>query len=154
VYKDIQLSYQYLFKAGGVVNMPSHILNREYSSWGDHSDRFDHARFMAQDAATAKASGRQKGFMSFGVSPNICPGRHFASGEVLALAAMVILRYDILPESGAWNRPKVNANAIAASISPPLKAFKVKVTEREEYMGTTWAFNVTEGKGKFNLVIG
>jgi hypothetical protein len=154
VCKDIMLNDEYHLKAGSVLQMSAHPINREHSSWGDDSDRFDACRFMAQDDPAAKVRRRMKGYLSFGASPNICPGRHFASGEILALVAMVILRYDITPENGAWDQPKLNSKAVAATALPPSDVFNVKATERKEYAGTTWAFCVTEGKGKFNLVTG
>jgi cytochrome P450 len=154
VSKDIMLNDEYHLRAGSVLQMSAHPINREASSWGDDSDRFDASRFMAQDDPAAKVRRRMKGYLSFGTSPNICPGRHFASGEILALAAMVILRYDITPEAGVWDQPKLNSKAVAATALPPLDAFNVKARKRDEYADTIWAFRVTEGKGKFNLITG
>jgi hypothetical protein len=101
-----------------------------------------------------KDSKRATAFMSFGASPNICPGRHFASGEILSLAAMMILRYDINPESGVWTPPVLNSKAMAAPITPPGEVFLAKIHEREEYKEVKWDFRVTEGRGKFGLVVG
>jgi cytochrome P450 len=154
VYEDILLNEQYLLKAGNVLQMPAHTINRERSSWGEQADHFNPARFMGAEDATTKGPRRMTGFMSFGVSPNICPGRHFASGEVLALVAMVLLRYDITPDGGVWEEPKLNPRAVAAAITPPVDAFNVRVAGRAEYVDMTWAFSVTEGKGRFNLVTG
>lgn len=58
--------------------------------------------------------------MMFGASPILCPGRHFASAEILAMAAMTVLRYDLTPIDGVWNVPKINTTAIT-SVMQPLK---------------------------------
>jgi hypothetical protein len=44
-----------------------------------------------------KDPGRTGRFMAFIVSPSICPGRHFAPSEILALATMIALQHDISP---------------------------------------------------------
>ena len=152
VYRDIVLNDQYLLKAGGVLQMPSECINRESSTWGVNSSEFDPSRFVAN--GEQKQSNRATGFMSFGASPNVCPGRHFATGEIAATVAMLLLRYDITPQIGTWISPKLNPRAIAASVTPPIEEFKVRISPRKEFQGTEWAFRVTEGRGRYPLVTG
>ncbi|KAL9117460.1 MAG: hypothetical protein Q9187_006004 [Circinaria calcarea] len=133
VYKDIVLNDQYLLKAGGVLQMPSECINRESSTWGASSSEFNPARFVAN--GEPKQSSRATGFMSFGASPNVCPGRHFATGEIVAMVAMLLLRYDITPNY-SWARPKLNPKAIAVSVTPPREEFKVTVSPRKDFQGT------------------
>ncbi len=152
VYKDIMLGDRYLLKAGAVLQMPAQSINREDSTWGADADEFNPSRFIAN--GERKDQKRVTGFMSFGASPNMCPGRHFASSEVLAMAAMLMLRYDIKPASGEWARPRLNTRAMAASITPPVEEFLVQVSPRKEFEGAKWTFKVTEGKGKFSLITG
>lgn len=93
--------------------------------------------------------------MSFGTAPGLCPGRHLASGEVLALVAMVVLRFEIEPIRGVWREPgKLNTNAVASTMTPPAEAFDVGIVRRAEFEGVEWAFNVTEGNRRFGLVTG
>jgi cytochrome P450 len=153
VYDDIMLDNKYLLKAGSVVQMPSPSVNREGATWGADSKEFNPHRFRPR-ADGARMGGRATGYMSFGAAPNMCAGRHFAAGEIMALIGMVLLRYDISPVAGGWKSPKLNVKALAASVTPPVDAFPVKVTERSNYSGTNWDFKVTEGMGKFNLVVG
>ena len=156
VYKDVMLDDRYLLKAGSVVQMVASAVNKEETVWGTSADQFDSSRFSSftKDKESSVEKPRATSYMSFGASPNMCPGRHFAAGEILALAAMLILRYDITPVAGEWWTPKLNAWAIAASMSPPAEAYPVRVSARKEYAGAAWSFNVTEGKGKFSLLIG
>ncbi|KAI9753259.1 MAG: hypothetical protein M1835_001006 [Candelina submexicana] len=152
VYKDHMLGDRYLLKAGAVLQMPAHSINREDSTWGADAEDFNPSRFISN--GERKDQKRVTGYMSFGASPNMCPGRHFASGEVLAMAAMLMLRYDIKPASGEWTRPRLNTRAMAASITPPVEEFMVQISPRKEVEGVEWAFKVTEGKGKFSLITG
>jgi cytochrome P450 len=150
VYRDIMLNDQYLLKAGSILQMPIERMNREKLTWGEDSTEFNPSRFMGEQKSTVRVTG----FMSFGTFPNICPGRHFATGEILAVVAMMILRYDIIPIDGIWKCPKANHHIITASITPPLGEFNVEVTCRNEFAGKKWRFRVTKGKGKFPLIIG
>ena len=152
VCKDILLNDQWLLKEGSILQMPAPTINRQPVAWGEATSDFNPRRFMKD--TTQRDMKRATAFMSFGASPNICPGRHFASGEILALTAMMILRYDIAPESGIWKPPVLNTKAMAASMTPPGETFSVKVHEREEFEEAEWDFRVTEGRGKFSLVVG
>jgi hypothetical protein len=73
--------------------------------------------------------------MSFGASPNLCPGRNFAAAEVLSLVATPLLRADVEPTKGSWWSPRLNAWAVAATVSLPAEAYPVKITARAKYKG-------------------
>ena len=157
VYNDIMLDDRYLLKAGSVVQMLALAVNKEEAVWGTSAQQFDSSRFSSsvnKEKEPTVEKPRATSYISFGTSPNMCPGRHFAAGEILALVAMLILRYDITPIAGNWWTPKLNAWAIAASVTPPVEAYPVRVFKREEFAGATWSFRVTEGKGKFGLIVG
>ncbi|RHZ56949.1 hypothetical protein CDV55_104934 [Aspergillus turcosus] len=150
--EDTILNDKYLLKAGGILQMPAHAINRDQSIWGSDADEYDPHRFVkiSQSDSRKKANG----FLSFGTSPHVCPGRHFATGEILALTAMLVLRYDIVPLGGEWKEPRVNKAAITSSTKPLAEEFKVVATARKEFEGVKWAFRVSEGKGKYGLIIG
>jgi cytochrome P450 len=149
VTEDIVLASKYLLKKGRLLLMPGMSLNYEPSIWGHDSADFNPSRFAKE---TLKQ--RPTSFMSFGASPSLCPGRHFASGEILGMAAMMILRYDIIPKGEKWVLPKFWAGAVAASMPFPAAPFEVKVEAREEFVGKRWAYESTDGKGKFPLITG
>ncbi|KAF2668892.1 putative cytochrome P450 [Microthyrium microscopicum] len=149
VVNDIVLDDQYLLKKGSLVQMPSQYFNVRKAVWGDDAKLFDSKRFLSKEVGT----GKTRGFIAFGTTPHICPGRHFASGEVLAIAAMVFLRYDMVAING-WKEPKLSSTALTASITPPKDPYLVSISARDAYKDTTWEFAVTEGKGRFNLIIG
>ena len=162
VYNDVMLDDRYLLKAGSVVQILATAVHKEEKVWGSSAQQFDPSRFNNSITTKGKDNPsvekpRPTSFVSFGASPNMCLGRQFAVGEILALTAMLVLRYDIRPVSssgGKWWTPKLNAGAVAASVSPPGEAYPVKVSARKEYAGASWSFRVTAGKGKFGLIVG
>jgi cytochrome P450 len=151
VLKDTLLADKYLLKAGNTVSVLSESMAQRQEVWGETSGVFNERRFM--NASDKRESRRVGGFLTFGMSPTICPGRHFASSEILLLVSMVILRYDILPVGGVWKEPKITASMV--SIMGPVKEkFPVEARARKEYAGIKWGFHVEEGRGQFPLVIG
>ena len=157
VYSDIMLDDRYLLKAGSVVQMSGPAVNKEETVWGPSAQQFNSSRFQnltKENEESPLERPRATSYIAFGAAPSMCPGRHFAAGEVLALAAMLILRYDITPASGEWRTPKLNAWAIASSVTPPAESYPVNISARNEYAGVQWSFRVTEGKGKFSLITG
>jgi hypothetical protein len=148
VSRDILLDDTYLLKKGALVQMPSAYYNRSETFWGPTALEFNSRRFLTRE------TGRARGFIAFGSTPHICPGRHFATGEICALAAMVLLRYDIKPVNGKWYDPELNSMALTASVPPPKDPYMVNITPRKEFIDAKWDFRVTEGKNKFGLIIG
>ena len=147
------LNDEYLLKAGSVLQMPSQLINRDSSTWGEKAEKFDPSRFIIANGQ-AKEHQRATGLLSFGASPNICPGRHFATGEILALIGMMLLRYDITPLNDRWDPPDLNPRALPSSVTPPIGEFRVKISPRKAIDGASWGFCVTGGKGKFGLITG
>jgi hypothetical protein len=158
VYEDVMLDDTYLLKAGSVVQISGPGVNNEAAVWGDDAKEFDLFHFSNESQRGGKSTPRTKprptSFMSFGASPNLCPGRHFAAAEVLSLVAMLLLRADVEPTKGSWWSPRLNAWAVAATVSPPAEAYPVKITARAEYKGVQWSFIVEGEKDRFDLITG
>ncbi|KAE8322664.1 cytochrome P450 [Aspergillus sergii] len=153
IYQDTLLNDRWLLKAGSTLLIPAPSINKNNSTWGSDSGDFDSQRFTTIAHPTDKKS-KASGFLSFGLSPHICAGRHFATGEILALVTLLIVRYDIRPIQGSWTEPKTNAKAVAASLPPAAEKFEVTAVERPEYKGVEWRTTVTPGKGTYGLIIG
>jgi cytochrome P450 len=156
IIEDTMLGDKYLLKKGGLVSIPANAIGKRADVWGDSAGVFDPRRFLKADPAKAnsKEPRRTGGFTAFGIAPVICPGRHFASTEVLGVAAMMALRYDINPVGGIWKAPSINTGAISSSMSPVKGEFPVNVKPREEYEGAKWTFLFEEGQGQFTLNVG
>ncbi|GAM88894.1 hypothetical protein ANO11243_069280 [Dothideomycetidae sp. 11243] len=159
VYEDILLDDRYLLKAGSVLQLPAPAINGDGSQWGSDPKKFDHTRFQAREQqinarGTVHLKPRATSYMSFGASPNLCPGRHFAAAEILSLVAMLVMRVDITPTKGEWWVPRLNSWAVAASMTPPVEDYPVLIRQRPEYEGVEWTFTVSGFKDKFELITG
>lgn len=62
-------------------------------------DEFYHKRFVKEP----KIKHDPVAFRAFGGGATLCPGRHFASTEILAFASIILLRFDIKPVTGSWD---------------------------------------------------
>ncbi|KAJ5368173.1 uncharacterized protein N7496_007933 [Penicillium cataractarum] len=147
VHTETVLDESWLINAGSVLVIPASLINKSESVWGPNANEFDPHRFITE-APKSKASA----FMSFGISPNMCAGRHLATSEIIALTAMLILQFDICPPEGTWKAPLVNTKAIAAALSPPADKYSVTIQEREQFRGVKW--NFVAASGRQNLIVG
>jgi cytochrome P450 len=106
----------WLLKKGSILMIPSTVQHTNISAWGESATIFDHRRFVRRpEAFQDKPSFNRVAFRVFGGGHVLCPGRHFASNEILALAAMVVLQFDIVPVKDAkWPRPTCKNSPITA----------------------------------------
>lgn len=153
VLEDIEINNQHLLKKGSMLQLPAPFLNLEESTWGSDSANFNPYRFIDCDKEKVGRL-RSKGYMSWGTSPHMCPGRHFASGEILPAVAMFLVRYDITPVEGNWQHPSINREVIAASIPPPKEKFLARLSERDNRDALKWEFRPSAEHGRFKLVTG
>ncbi|KAL6228712.1 hypothetical protein BDW75DRAFT_250849 [Aspergillus navahoensis] len=158
VTEDTLIADRYLLKKGGVVSIPASAMGAHETVWGAKSaDEFNPRRYLKETTCNGTSLRRTGGFMAFGVSPTICPGRHFASSEILALVAMVILRVDLTPvDDGMWKAPGRNSMAITSAMCPVKEEFWVRVARRAESEGegVEWDVDAGESSGMFNLMVG
>ncbi|KAL2822899.1 cytochrome P450 [Aspergillus granulosus] len=149
--EDVLLADKYLIKKGSVISTPSQAIARSDDVWGANALEFNPRRFIKTPENNPRRTG---GFMTFGVSPVICPGRHFASSEIMGVVALLALRLEIEPVKGEWWEPEANSLAIASGMRPILGEFRVKIREREEVKGVQWDVEAREGSGTFPLMVG
>ncbi|ETS83164.1 hypothetical protein PFICI_05040 [Pestalotiopsis fici W106-1] len=100
VVEDHVLGGKYLLKKGNTVLIPSTVQHSSSQAWGDNVDRFYHKRFVKEHGATKY---NPTAFRAFGGGTTLCPGRHFASMEILAFFSVILLRFDVTPLSGSWD---------------------------------------------------
>lgn len=136
VQQDHLLDGKYLLKKGGVVMIPGIVQHTSIPAYGEAVDEFQHKRFV-------RSAGRKRqspvAFRGFGGGSTLCPGRHFASTEVLAFVALVITRFDFEPTNGKWVPPTTNNANLAASISQPDDDIEVRVSlATGDLVGKKW----------------
>lgn len=92
--------------------------------WGEGVKEFNHMRFVK------KANGTQRtaaAFRGFGGGITLCPGRHFATSEILLLATSLLLRFDLRPvdegrggkQATGWVLPSTDKSSQAEAMEQP-----------------------------------
>lgn len=135
VAEDYTLDDKYYLKKGGLVMMSARAQHSNADVWGDDVDEFRHRRFVKQQ------QGRRLNpvaFRGFGGGTTLCPGRHFATGEILLLAALLLLRFDIKPAAARWVLPSTAKSSQAEAMEQPDDDVEVVFVPRPEGAGKTW----------------
>jgi cytochrome P450 len=169
--EDTIIDGQYLLKKDCIVQMPSHVVHFDPSIWGSSVADFDASRFVPsttnkpQTKPTNVQGNRKKkphprAFRAFGGGKNLCPGRHFATTEILALVVMMIMRYDLHVATtttghwhgyGCWTMPKSEKSSIAAAVREPDEDVEVEVRLRKGFEEGRWAFRLEESELVFAI---
>ncbi|KAK2605504.1 hypothetical protein N8I77_008337 [Diaporthe amygdali] len=133
--EDYMLDDKYHLKKGGLVMMSARAQHSNADVWGDDVDEFRHRRFVKQQ------QGRRLNpvaFRGFGGGTTLCPGRHFATGEILLLTALLLLRFDIEPAAARWVLPSTAKSSQAEAMEQPDDDVEVVFVPRPEVAGRTW----------------
>ncbi|KAI1121346.1 cytochrome P450 oxidoreductase [Nemania abortiva] len=126
VVEDHMLDGKYLLKKGSTVLIPSNVQHSLSPAWGDNVDEFYHKRFVR---GTGFKKYNPVAFRAFGGGANLCPGRHFASTEILAFASVILLRFDIKPVNGQWNTAGYREESAAFRL--PSRDVRVELLPRD-----------------------
>lgn len=152
VTKDTMLAEQYLLKKDSMVLIPNNVIHGNTSIWGPAAGETNFYRFTRNSSDAKSEKIPPHNYRSFGQPPNLCPGRHFATTEIMATLAVLIMRFDFTPKLGKWETPP-SYFAIFAAIMPPKNDLDVSISVREEYHGR-WGFNLGDPTVKIPLVCG
>jgi len=135
---------QWLLKKGAMLQMPSRVIHQDPTLWGDDAADFDPRRFLAENRQNR---AKDVCFRAFGGGKTLCPGRHFATNEVLAVVAVFIARLDMKPVGGGvWEMPTSKNTNVAAVVMEPDVDVEVEVTVRKGMEGLDWHVRL-DGKG-------
>ncbi|KAK3897051.1 cholesterol 7-alpha-monooxygenase [Staphylotrichum tortipilum] len=150
---DVALPDGTLLKKGAMLMIPAPVQHTDTSAWGD-------------DAAAARRTNRVA-FRAFGGGHVLCPGRHFASMEILALAALTVLQFNVVPVAeGEWREPTWERSPVQAGIPVVDEEIEVELRPREigregkvvfsgsggEVMGIVEEDVMAGGKGAMGIV--
>jgi cytochrome P450 len=89
----------YTLKVGHNVVCPSYVQHRLPEYFGDATDKFEPERFI-KPVLEKGAPANPKMVRAFGGGVSLCPGRFFASNEVLSYAASALWRFDMIFKGG------------------------------------------------------
>ena len=131
VREDTLIDGQYLLKKGMVIQMPMAVMHSDPSIWGPHAQEFQPRRFLKQNGGGNASKTALTAYRLFGGGASMCPGRHFATLEILALTAYMILRFDIVPSHGEWRIPEPEQESLATNVFPPKKDLQVRIIPRQ-----------------------
>ena len=138
VMEDTVPDGQWLLKKDSMIQMPSRIIHKDSSLWGTDVDDFNPQRFMKDSWGQTTDRGAKKqpnaaAFCAFGGGTTLCPGRHFATNEVLAVTAMFVLRYDMVPAASTWSMPSTDNSNMAEFMMEPDTDVEVEVSARKGF---------------------
>jgi hypothetical protein len=159
---DTLLSGCHFFAKDSVVQIAGGVIHADPGIWGPSVDQFDPVRFIKlqqQSSSSASSSStnmtresssssavssakdeneKVKGvhpaaFRAFGGGKTLCPGRHFATHEILAFVAMIVLTVDLEAEGGgAIIVPEKEDGVMPVHILEPKTDVRVKVRVRKD----------------------
>ncbi|KAM7224040.1 cholesterol 7-alpha-monooxygenase [Rhypophila decipiens] len=96
---DTVLAGKYFLKKGSIIQVAGGVLHADTKIWGDDAATFNPGRFLpGTDEKKKNGNGvHPAAFRAFGGGKTLCPGRHFATNEILAFVAILVLRFDLEP---------------------------------------------------------
>ncbi|GAP85101.1 putative cytochrome p450 oxidoreductase [Rosellinia necatrix] len=107
---------RYRIKKGSTILIPAKLQHTSEENWGSNVGSFNHRRFV-------KTPGQKRhnpvAFRGFGGGTTLCPGRHFATTEILLFAAVVTLRFEVIPKAAQWPLPTTAKSSQAAALDQP-----------------------------------
>lgn len=144
VSEDHLLAEKYLLKKGGLVIMSARAQHVSPEVWDDGVLEFKHRRFL-KSGKDGRRSVDPAAFRAFGGGTTLCPGRHFATSEIILLAAMVLVRFDVQPKNagGAWVLPSTVKSSQAEAVEQPDEDVEVELVPRAEAVGRTWRLRIS-----------
>ncbi|KAL8662900.1 MAG: hypothetical protein Q9202_004322 [Teloschistes flavicans] len=155
---DTLLADRYFLKADSVIQIPGYPVHMLPSIWGPDAQSFNPHRFIKIEKKKDRGENRVKqhpaSFRSFGGGATLCPGRHFATAEICAAAAMFVMRFEVAPvgDGGEWNHPDWAHGKVSSAVPPPAKDVRVKVSTRKGEEGVDWRWGFEGSVSKFDVV--
>ncbi|KAK8012304.1 hypothetical protein PG991_009679 [Apiospora marii] len=152
VSEDHLLNGRFLLRKGGLVMISARAQHRNSEVWGSDVDEFQPHRFNISDKKRDVDKGKQQqqqgrrgnrinpvAFRGFGGGVTLCPGRHFATAEILLLVALLVLRFDIQPVGGLpWAIPSTANSSQAEAVEQPDQDIEVRFTPLPGVRKRTW----------------
>ncbi|KAK4189459.1 cytochrome P450 [Podospora australis] len=143
----------YLLKKGAMLQMPARVLHTDPNNWGPTVDEFDPRRFLPSSSDNKNRPRKDTCYRPFGGGKTLCPGRHFATNEVLAAVSLAVARFDMKPVKGKWELPSAHNTSAATVIMEPDFDLDVEVATRKGFEDVTkWDVTLKKSDAFFALV--
>ena len=142
VKEDMLLDDMYLLKKGAVIQMPSGTMHSSKEIWGSDADEFNARRFLKP-----RKKMQKMGFIPFGGGAILCPGRYFATTEILGVAATLFVGYEFqMKDGGDLKLPGMKRQGMSVQVKHPAADLQVVIKRRQEFDGMKWGFDVGGGE--------
>jgi cytochrome P450 len=118
-------------------------------------DEFRPERFLVKDEgrkggegddAPGSARAVRAAFQPFGGGVHLCPGRHFAFSETMAILATLVLGFEVEPLGGSeWKMPPFATRSVVDGVTKPAndgEGFGMKIKRRAGWESVTWAYEM------------
>jgi cytochrome P450 len=148
VMEDTLLDGKYHLKKDSMIQMPSRVIHMDSSVWGPDVEEFNPRRYLKEGDLRSQTTKRppSAAFRAFGGGTTLCPGRHFATNEILAVISMCVLRFDIKPVAGGWVLPKTDSTNPAGILMEPDTDIEVEISPRDIFADGKWLFSLRNSK--------
>ncbi|KAI0470471.1 cytochrome P450 [Xylariaceae sp. FL0804] len=117
----------FLLKKGSMLMIPAPVQHTAVPAWGEDVNEFDYLRFAS---GPGRKKPNKKAFRAFGGGHVLCPGRHFASTEIMALTTLLVLQCDVTPVGGKWVEPSWKNSPAQAGFPVPDHDIEVELKPR------------------------
>ena len=123
---DTLLADKYFLAKGSVVQISGAAMHVDQGIWGEDVNTFEAHRFTP--GRLKVKSVHPPAFRAFGGGTTICPGRHFATREILYFAALIVAMFDIeAVDGGLIAIPSKKDNVLPVHILEPVDKMLVKM---------------------------
>jgi len=133
---DMILGDQYFLKKNSTLMISGGTMHQLKTVWGDDADEFNPRRFI--ELARSKDL-HPAAFRAFGGGSTLCPGRHFATNEIVLFVALILLRFDIEHPTGEkLTVPAKVDDVLPVHILEPEYPVQVKIKPRAGWEDMVW----------------
>ncbi|KAI1123775.1 cytochrome P450 [Nemania abortiva] len=155
VCKDAVLNNTYCLRQGATIIMPTISIHTDPRIWGPDALSFKHDRFLSISNSTGlqREKVSPAAFRSFGGGTTLCPGRHFATTQIMVWISMLVMRFDIEPVSGQWKKPTTDKSNVANVIMRPDHDIEVRFTSRCHYNNGIWEIRVANAEAMPSVTV-
>lgn len=138
--ENYMLDNRFLLKKDATIMIPGPVQHKNTAIWGDDVDAFNHRRFLPKERRHNPIA-----FRAFGGGTTLCPGRHFASTEILTFTAPLLLRFDMLPAGGKWEHMTTEKAGLWEVTPIPDEDIEIELVPRDDdYKDAKWRVLMTD----------
>ncbi|KAI1290680.1 cytochrome P450 [Xylaria venustula] len=158
VCRETVLDHTYRLRKGALVIMPTIAVHTDPDVWGLDALSFNYERFLPEksnksNSSTPKEKVSPAAFRTFGGGTTLCPGRHLATAQIMVWISMLVMRFDLEPVSGCWERPGDGQSNMANVIMRPDRDDEVRFNPREYFNDGIWDVRFDGEVATLNLTV-